>query len=384
MAKWLTLKTFGAVCLSLTLAGASTVALAAVGNVLDTASMETTLASEKLLTDVAHAGKRIVAVGERGHIIYSDDNGKQWTQASVPVSMLLTAVYFPTPTQGWAVGHSGVILHTGDAGATWTKQLDGRQEAKMVISQLEQQMTDMQAQEANAPESKKRALQDSLENLKFSLEDAKSDEKVGPWKPLLDVWFRDAKYGFAIGAYGLIFHTDDGGQTWHNWADHVPNPDGYHLNAIAQVKGGALFIAGEAGTVYLSTDDGMTWSSVKSPYGGSFFGALGTGNVNEVLAFGLRGHVFRSDDLGKSWKAVPVDADATLNSGVADGKGRIVLVGNDGSVLVSSDAGQTFRSHVRADREALLSAVLLNNDNLLLVGEQGTELAGPDGTGKPM
>lgn len=383
MAKCLTLKTFGAVCLSLSLAGASTAALA-VGNVLDTPSMETTLASEKLLTDVAHAGDRIVAVGERGHIIYSDDNGKKWTQASVPVSMLLTAVYFPTSTQGWAVGHSGVILHTSDAGATWTKQLDGVQEAKMVVSQLEQQLADKKAQLAQAPDGKKQALQDSLENMKYALEDAKADQKVGPWKPLLDVWFRDDKYGFAIGAYGLIFHTEDGGQTWHNWADHVPNPDGYHLNAISQIRGGALFMVGEAGTVYLSTDEGATWSSIKSPYGGSFFGVLGTGNVNEVLAFGLRGHVFRSDDLGKNWKAVPIDNDATLNSGIADGQGRIVLVGNDGSVQVSTDAGQTFRSHVRANREALLSSVLLKNDNLLIVGEQGSELTGPDGTGNPM
>jgi hypothetical protein len=39
--------------------------------------------------------------------------GRQWRQASVPVSVTLTAVSFATPQLGWAVGHAGVVLHTG-------------------------------------------------------------------------------------------------------------------------------------------------------------------------------------------------------------------------------------------------------------------------------
>ena len=47
-----------------------------------------------LLLDVASAGSRLVAVGQRGHIIYSDDQGKTWVQAKVPSRVLLTAVFF--------------------------------------------------------------------------------------------------------------------------------------------------------------------------------------------------------------------------------------------------------------------------------------------------
>src|SRR6266581_7567932 len=106
------------------LALAAPVAAVAAGyqDVLDTPAQESTLASKALLNGLASAGQRVVAVGQRGHIIYSDDAGKTWQQAKVPVSSDLVAVTFPTSEQGWAVGHDGVVLHSADAGKTWTKQ----------------------------------------------------------------------------------------------------------------------------------------------------------------------------------------------------------------------------------------------------------------------
>src|SRR5690606_11985141 len=109
----------------------------AMDDVLNTPSMATQKAAQTLLLDVVRAGNRLVAVGQRGHIVYSDDEGQTWHQGSVPVSTTLTAVQFPTPTKGWAVGHGGVILHSADAGQTWEKQLDGIAANNMVIAQNE-------------------------------------------------------------------------------------------------------------------------------------------------------------------------------------------------------------------------------------------------------
>jgi len=107
----------------------------ALDDVLDAPSMKTNLAAKSLLLDVASAGERIVAVGERGHIIYSDDQGANWTQADVPVSVSLTSVYFSNATHGWAVGHGAIVLHTSDAGETWVKQFDGNKANQEVINQ---------------------------------------------------------------------------------------------------------------------------------------------------------------------------------------------------------------------------------------------------------
>ncbi|TGN37775.1 photosystem I reaction center subunit IV, partial [Marinobacter confluentis] len=115
-----------------------------------------------------------------------------------------------------------------------------------------------------------------------------------------------------------------------------------------------LVIAGEAGQIFVSVDNGDTWEQRESPYEGSLFGARGTGNVNEVLVFGLRGTTFKSTDMGKSWKVVPNEGGATLNDGVVAEDGRITLVGNSGAVLMSSDGGESFRPYFRDDREGVM------------------------------
>ncbi|WP_111497804.1 WD40/YVTN/BNR-like repeat-containing protein [Marinobacter bohaiensis] len=362
-------KTFAAL-LALSLALASPGA-SAVSDVLETPARPTDLADDNLLTDSTFAGDRMVAVGERGHIIYSDDRGQTWQQGEVPVATTLTGVTFPTPTEGWAVGHGAVILHSSDGGETWEKQLDGTSASGLVIATMEEQIAAMEEKVENAPEDEKGDLEWALDGMIFALEDAQADKEVGPWKPLLDVWFADENTGFAVGSYGFIFRTDDGGETWQDWAANVPNPDRFHLNGIAEVTGGALVIAGEAGTLFLSTDRGETWESIESPYTGSFFGVMGTGDVNEILAFGLRGNVFLSTDLGRSWTTVPNDSPNTLNSGAVADDGRITLVGNGGTVLVSANNAESFRTQFRSDRQGLLSILPVSDDALVLFGEGG-------------
>ena len=66
-----------------------------------------------------------MAAGWRGLIALSDDEGRSWRQAEVPVREDLTALSFPTPAHGWAVGNEGVLLETTDGGAHWAKRLDG-------------------------------------------------------------------------------------------------------------------------------------------------------------------------------------------------------------------------------------------------------------------
>jgi photosystem II stability/assembly factor-like uncharacterized protein len=72
------------------------------------------LAVKSLMLDLARAGPRVFAVGERGHVLYSSDEGRSWTQVQVPGSANLNAVYFSDATHGWAVGHAEMILRTTD------------------------------------------------------------------------------------------------------------------------------------------------------------------------------------------------------------------------------------------------------------------------------
>ena len=79
------------------------------------------MTTKALILDVAEIGDRLVAVGEFGHIIYSDDRGESWVQAqNVPTRNTITAITFLDDKTGFAVGHDATILKTEDGGESWT------------------------------------------------------------------------------------------------------------------------------------------------------------------------------------------------------------------------------------------------------------------------
>ncbi|UVE19549.1 YCF48-related protein [Pseudomonas sp. LS44] len=272
------------------------------------------------LNALAAAGSRTVAAGQRGHILYSDD-GKAWQQAQVPVSSDLTALAFPSARQGWAVGHEGVILHTTDGGATWSKQLDGRQIAELVGKSY--------GAPANADDPEAQRLQ----------QEAEAFVAQGADKPLLDVWFENDQKGFVVGAFNLILRTEDGGKSWTPWLDRIDNPRGMHLYGI-RPAGGSLFIVGEQGLALKLDATGQRFQQLQLPYQGTLFGLLG--NAEMVLVYGLRGNAYRSVDGGVSWSKVETHVHAGLTAGIALADGSVVLVSQAGHVLRSRDQGASF------------------------------------------
>ncbi len=320
---------------------------------------QTALAASSVLMGVGRAGDRLVAVGERGVILRSDDSGRTWRQSPCPVSVTLTAVNFATPTAGWAVGHGGVVLGTVDGGATWRKLLDG-----VEIARIELAAATAQAQAAGASDAARRRLRDATQ--------AAAD---GPDKPLLDVKFWSASDGLVVGAYGTILRTHDGGRTWVSLRDVVPNPKGRHFYAI-QVNGAEILLAGEQGTLLRSTDQGASFAELKTPYNGTFFGVVRTAQ-NEILVYGLRGNVLRSTDDGLSWSKVDVGQSITVTSGSTLPGGGVALVDESGRVLLRSADTDQFRA-VKLSRSFSFTGATVGRDgSLVLSGVRGTARVEP-------
>ncbi|MES2258417.1 MAG: YCF48-related protein [Pseudomonadota bacterium] len=288
---------------------------------LDVAARATPFAATSPLIAATRAGNRLVAVGWRGHIVYSDDQGRNWIQASVPVSVDLVAVSFPSANQGWAVGHAGVILHSVDAGKSWTRQADGRTLGQAMLRHYEE-----------------RAKGGDALMLKI-LEDVKANTQNGPELPWLGVHFVSEREGFVVGAFNTIMKTDDGGKSWTPWLERIDNPKGFHLNSIAAV-GTDLFIAAEQGTVFRLEQGGARFMALDSGYRGSFFGVTGSDDV--LLAYGLGGVAFRSANRGQNWQKVETGVSGGINGGAVLADQRIVLATQDGKLLLASLDGERF------------------------------------------
>lgn len=319
-------------------------------DVLDLPAAYSNAPSRVPLLAVTRAGNRLVSVGQRGHILYSDDGGTHWRQAEVPVSSDLTAVYFPTPNEGWAVGHDGVVLHSADGGIHWGRQLDGRQIGQLMLDYY--------------------AAHPQPDNATW-LEQARRFKEEGADKPFLDLWFRDANEGFVVGAFNLILHTRDGGRTWEPWNHRIDNPQALHLTAIA-ASGDDLFIVGEQGLLlrlsHQQEGQQERFVALPSPYAGSFFGVVARPGL--VFAYGLRGHAVRSVDGGESWSAVDTGLPVSLTAASFDASGRLYLFSQAGQGLVSDDRGVSFKPLELAERLPVSGAVA-GPGCLLLVGTRG-------------
>ncbi|MDB6164884.1 MAG: hypothetical protein JWQ83_24 [Lacunisphaera sp.] len=274
------------------------------------------LAAKALLLDIAKAGDNLVAVGDHGHVVISADDGKTWTQSLTPTRALLTGVSFPDSRHGWAVGHDGVIIATNDGGRTWSRQDEG----------------------------------ESLDTV------------------FLDVLFRDAQRGFAVGAYGKFLATGDGGKTW---SAAQPSPDEVHYNCISEGPDDYLYLAGESGTTLVSNDGGKSWRKSQVPYDGSLFGILPVA-AGRILAYGLRGHILRSEDQGGQWEPINTSAPILIMGGARLGRDVILLGGQGGNFFVSRNAGRSFTAWKPANFGTSIAELVEANDGaIVVVGEAG-------------
>lgn len=300
-------------------------------------------AADNRLLDLAAAGDRLVAVGEQGVILISED-AKTWQQVASPVDVMLTRVRFSDAHQGWALGYDATLLQTADGGNTWTLR-------------------------HHDPEG----------------------------RALYDLIFLDARRGIAVGAYGTIFDSRDGGLTWAARESDL-GALGMHFNAILKLGDGSLFLAGERGLMARSVDSGTRWQLLDFPYGGSIFGALPRGDKG-VLVYGMRGNVFEAADLpacatmdvanwdpyarenledpaligARGWRRLDNPSRESLFGALSVGEADAVLVGVNGTVLRLKDANL---APVRVPAQETLTRLVEFKGRLVGVGRRGAQILG--------
>lgn len=322
-------------------------------DLLDTPAAVNQRADHAVLLAITRAGDRLVAVGERGIVLLSDDNGASWRQArSVPSSVALTAVSFADVSDGWAVGHAGVILHSEDGGETWSKQLDGK-----LAAQLELQGA--QAQSVNDPHAAQRRLSAAQQLV-----------AEGADKPFLSVYFADRQQGLVVGAYGLAMLTDDAGVHWRSVGSELDNPNGMHLYAILPDAQGVM-IAGEQGTLLRGAALGQPFSRMPTPYHGTWFGALDLAG-GQKLVFGLKGNAYRLED-GSQWQSIETGERSSLTAGKRLADDSLVLVSEGGRLWRSTDQGRHFQAMTTAalDGSTITDITQAADGALVLTGPRG-------------
>lgn len=314
---------------------------------------------------LAQAGERIIAVGEQGSIVYSEDNGRRWRQAQTPTAALLNAVCFADDQNGWAVGHDAVVLHTQDGGLTWSQQYED------LFSPAS--WDDEQHDDADMDDLYGDPYAD-FDDWDEDFDGGGDDILEFADAPLLDVYCHSSDRVIAVGGFGFYLETSDGGQSWHKQTDKLSNPEASHLYSVVGLpETDTLFIGGERGILFRSDDAGNNWDAINAPSTGTFFGLTPlVGNV--LLAYGLQGQVWLTRDEGETWTELQSGITRGINDATVMADGTLVLVTNAGGIITNQGRGTTLTLNYLPDRQSL-AAVLPNGEGeVVIAGQNGLRL----------
>ena len=291
---------------------------------------------------LAEKGTAAIAVGRRGTVLTTTDNGITWTRRKTPTNKHLYGVALAeNSTNGVAVGFEGTVLTTADGGTTWISRNSGTTEYLGRVALASDGIT-----------------------------------------------------GIAVGGRGTIIITRDRGNTW----SHSPSGTNENLYGVALTDSGASGVAvGRRGTIVITRDRGNTWSHPPSGTNENLYGVALTDSGASGVAVGRRGTVIITRDRGNTWSASPSETNENLYGvALASAPGIGIAVGADRTALVTMDHGTRWtnlttgfrrtRDRLRARREALLSErdQLTNENRRLELGlppptsETGTVSPAPD------
>ncbi len=269
--------------------------------------------------------------GASGSILHTSDAGKTWTAQNSGTTHWLQSVSFVSPTKGWIVGNQGTILSTDDGGQTWTPQTSG------VRFDL-YSVTFLSPTEGFAGGFAGTLLHTTDSGATWS----KVDTDTAQW--IMNIYFlkNSPANGWAVGQDGLILATTDGGKTWSKKRNSV-GKDLYGVYFADATHGWAV---GTHGLIEFSSNGGQSWVIQN----GMGVGPLGRGiegderELNDLhavtfvddktgYAVGVMGILLKTTDGGNHWNLIPSGTGLDLYNVSFIGSGSGWIVGVGGMIL---------------------------------------------------
>jgi photosystem II stability/assembly factor-like uncharacterized protein len=337
-------------------------------------------------------GSRVCAVGLGGWVIVSSNGGANWTRRNrtpAPATTnLLTGVFFPTPSVGWAVTQSGTgavnLIKTTDGGTTWSPvsppPIGGSMYGVTGIIGNTNLLwiacdNGLMLYTTNGGTSWLRpgdaggarwATSGSNLNALWFVDKLRgwaagengvllrTTDGGASWRTpsgflgtshFNDVHFIDANEGWAVGSTGKIVHTTNGGQNWSAQVGHgfdIPDITPPHINGVRFLDALNGWIVGGGATIQKTTDGGATWEFVSPPLGVTAgLKKIHWLDANRGWIIGNSGVILVTDDGGLNWSQGFSGSTRALNGidVVAAGPAGVSgwIVGDQRTLLHSTD-----------------------------------------------
>jgi photosystem II stability/assembly factor-like uncharacterized protein len=281
---------------------------------------------EGVLFSVCIYGNNIWATGIDGAILHcSDGSGTSWESQTSGVDKQLHSVFFLDDQKGWAVGLERTILHTSDGGQSWEVQSSGSNTHLYSVFIIN--------------ESVGYACGYDLSSSKGIILKTTNGGTYWPGQinPALNnrlrsIYFKDIDNGVAVGENGTVLYTTNAGLNWY-LADSKTTS--FLMDADYDNQGNG-YAVGYDGVITYTSDFGQNWNLQNSGTENILYGVSGNRIVGET------GTILRSTNAGQAWEFESTGFTDKLLSlcFVSDNSGY--ATGVDGKIYHTTDGGLTW------------------------------------------
>lgn len=314
---------------------------------------------------------KAVLVGDQGTIVSTTTKGQSFSTPISPVTVDISDVWFFDDKNGFASGPNGTLLRTKDCGDTWSLVIVPSPLNRDIITVI-------------FPDSSKGYFGGS-NGLLFGTDDGGlsfTPYQSGVFPNLTDVTFLDDSFGIAVGGFGTILHTANGGNDWIA----PPIPPTFHpfesaTTARLADQRSKLWAAGgtfgDSARIFCSSDSGMSWKPQPVPSPFKFFDITFRDSLNG-FAVGLNGVIYCTRNGGKTWVRKNGNTANWLLDADMPSDSCAYIVGGFGTILRTKDFGNNWTPLSSGTQEWLTSVSFLDDSFGVAVGNHGVILRTQD------
>ena len=223
-----------------------------------------------------------VAVGEQGAVIRSTNGGDKWLNVNTPFKKTFRGIGGNKNGRIIAAGDSGIIILSNDCGENWQLIQSGTSERLWNLQMINDELGWVVGEGAVA-----------LKTVDGGFTWIPQDTPLAGY-PFYDVSFLDSLFGYITAWGGQILRTTDGGVSWI--VRQAGNP--YTLSTIKAVTSQKAVALGFAGKHVYTSDGGESWQQLAGL--GSTFRKIAFIDTLNGFAVGETGS-FESMDGGLTW-----------------------------------------------------------------------------------
>jgi photosystem II stability/assembly factor-like uncharacterized protein len=283
-------------------------------------------------------------------LLFQRSSFPQWSQLNSGTTEHLRSIYFFNENTGYVAGNNAIFLLTTNGGTSWNSQTLFNNHHIFDIYFFDQN-TGLVAG--------KQILKTTNAGLNWFVVHSESGNDT-----VNSFFFTSNLIGYASINYDQVIKTVNGGNSWSYIGAYDNNFSVYFTSSTTG------YVCGD-NQVWKTTNEGINWNSQWWSSAHNLLSIIFT-DINNGFMVGSTGDYFKTTNAGNNWiKTLILSSTDDFYKIKKSSDNKLYVVGETGTILMSSDLGITWIPMNSSTNKDLLAIYIINNNVGYIVGKDG-------------